>query len=549
MMIDLLVFVVVVVVGAWVRHTPTPRVPSHRRATVIGEEEATRTVDWLAAWYPVCFSNEVRKDTPYKAQVFERPMVLFRDKGDVVALADECPHRLAPLSDGRLVDLENGSTGIECSYHGWQLDGCGKCVVLPQLEGSSGIGLSAPAYAVTERQGIVFVALKATDSPVPTIDAFDDPSWIYEQDYARDLPYDYTTLLENVCDPSHVPVSHHGTSQGDRSLARPMATRLLRADEDKPHPLSFEGEVEVALHGSSRLGFESKTLTQRVRFEAPGRLTYSFDLPTGQAVAAFYVVPVARGRSRVLVRRGRNFRTEAKMSRAALVAKHLENNVVFDQDVEFLVGQEHRLQARRLDGYGGAWRDYKMPTSADKFVVWLRKRLDACAPSMPWRSPLNPPKLDHDKRALLDRYAQHTAKCEVCSEALELTKTLKDRAKTIETLAPALALFSASATLPSALVLLALSAYLATRLATAYVVGPALNAGIPNWLGLPAVALSVAHLAALSIRAGGPLLVQMLAFAAAAALGTAAHRAHAALTRLEARFVYTDEAKALQHAP
>ena len=30
---------------------------------------------------------------------------------------------------------------------------------------------------------------------------------VYEQDYMRDLPYDYTTLVENIIDPSHVPVS------------------------------------------------------------------------------------------------------------------------------------------------------------------------------------------------------------------------------------------------------------------------------------------------------------------------------------------------------
>lgn len=28
--------------------------------------------------------------------------------------------------------------------------------------------------------------------------------------YTRDLPYDYAALVENVCDPSHVPFSHHG---------------------------------------------------------------------------------------------------------------------------------------------------------------------------------------------------------------------------------------------------------------------------------------------------------------------------------------------------
>ncbi len=28
--------------------------------------------------------------------------------------------------------------------------------------------------------------------------------------YTRDLPYDYTALVENLLDPDHVPWSHHG---------------------------------------------------------------------------------------------------------------------------------------------------------------------------------------------------------------------------------------------------------------------------------------------------------------------------------------------------
>ena len=38
------------------------------------------------------------------------------------------------------------------------------------------------------------------------------------------------------------------------------------------------------------------------------------------------------------------------------VSPHLENNIVFDQDMAFLCGQEARLQALRADGWGGAWR-------------------------------------------------------------------------------------------------------------------------------------------------------------------------------------------------
>ena len=349
----------------------------------------------LGRWYAVCFSAELSSKKPFKASLFETPLVLFRDAfdGGARCLADECPHRLAPLSEGRLVDAD-GSTRVECSYHGWQFEGkCGSCALLPQLDEVAlaerkyenwGARYGARTHAVAERQGIVFVWLRAGAAPSsepPVVPNFEEAGWIYEQDYARDLPYDYTTLVENVIDPSHVPVSHHGTSQGDRALARPLPLTVKDRGSggSVAAALSLAGEVTVPLHGSSRLGFARTTATQTVRFEAPSRLSYEFELPGGKrAIALFYAVPVARGRSRVLVRRGRDFNTAAKMTRAALVAKHLENNVVFDQDLAFLRGQEERLQAYKADGHGGAWRDeYVVPSSADRFVVNYRKKLDA----------------------------------------------------------------------------------------------------------------------------------------------------------------------------
>ena len=37
--------------------------------------------------------------------------------------------------------------------------------------------------------------------PVPRVEELDRDDWVYEQDYMRDLPYDYTTLVENIIDP------------------------------------------------------------------------------------------------------------------------------------------------------------------------------------------------------------------------------------------------------------------------------------------------------------------------------------------------------------
>ena len=125
---------------------------------------------WLDLWFPVCFSASVTDGTLVPATVFERPLVLFRDEqGAVQCLADQasrvlshltrdsthcrlgprltcttlvaqCPHRLAPLSEGRLAtDPATGAARVECSYHGWQFAGCGRCTSLPQLEGTKPI--------------------------------------------------------------------------------------------------------------------------------------------------------------------------------------------------------------------------------------------------------------------------------------------------------------------------------------------------------------------------------------------------------------------------
>lgn len=43
---------------------------------------------------------------------------------------DRCPHRLAPLSEGR---IEPSDGTLMCSYHGWRFSGEGKCEHIPQI--------------------------------------------------------------------------------------------------------------------------------------------------------------------------------------------------------------------------------------------------------------------------------------------------------------------------------------------------------------------------------------------------------------------------------
>uniref|UniRef100_A0A453PVA9 Rieske domain-containing protein n=1 Tax=Aegilops tauschii subsp. strangulata TaxID=200361 RepID=A0A453PVA9_AEGTS len=91
--------------------------------------EAAGRYDWREEWYPLYLSKEVPDDAALPLTVFDRQLVLYRDAAGVLRChEDRCPHRLAKLSEGQLVDGK-----LECLYHGWQFDGEGKCVKIPQV--------------------------------------------------------------------------------------------------------------------------------------------------------------------------------------------------------------------------------------------------------------------------------------------------------------------------------------------------------------------------------------------------------------------------------
>lgn len=76
-----------------------------------------------AWWHPVALAGEVAQ-APVAVQLLEQPVVLWRDAtGAVQAFADQCPHRGARLSLGRVTPEGQ----LECPYHGWQFAAAGQC--------------------------------------------------------------------------------------------------------------------------------------------------------------------------------------------------------------------------------------------------------------------------------------------------------------------------------------------------------------------------------------------------------------------------------------
>ena len=139
------------------------------------------TFSWTKNWYPAAFSKITDRELPSRVELFGQPIALWYDhtKDRWNAVKDACPHRLAPLSEGRVDEAGQ----IECPYHGWTFDGCGACTKIPQMlnggEASALAKCGGTSYAVAEVQGLLWIwgeagATAVDESTIPRCEALDD---------------------------------------------------------------------------------------------------------------------------------------------------------------------------------------------------------------------------------------------------------------------------------------------------------------------------------------------------------------------------------------
>ena len=86
--------------------------------------------DWYAQWYPVMPVCDLDKRRPHGKKVMGLDVVVWWDRNENAwkVFDDSCPHRLAPLSEGRIDQWGR----LQCVYHGWCFNGSGNCKFIPQ---------------------------------------------------------------------------------------------------------------------------------------------------------------------------------------------------------------------------------------------------------------------------------------------------------------------------------------------------------------------------------------------------------------------------------
>lgn len=381
-------------------------------------------------WFPIASVHELDPDRPTPVRIDGLSLVVwhvpvkdaqpdkitgsFEDDGWKV-FADLCPHRLAPLSEGR-IEKETGC--IQCSYHGWEFNGEGKCEKIPSADIKSCDRAcklsrsSAVKYPSAFFFGVVWAWLgeePPRGSPSDLLKGTELEGEKAFKTYTRDLPYGYDTLLENLMDPAHVPFAHHGL-QGTRDDAAPIT--VMDVPRGKAENLSFT--FEDITRGAKR----KVTFNLSVPFFGYYRGVVEAPSKKPPFKLTFIGVPVAPGESRlILLYTGKK---QIGAHRDMLLkfptwVIHLFSNRFIDSDLIFLHHQERILRAKPRTA--GTWKTaYFMPAKVDQAITlwrkWLEREGAACV------SP------DHElcpvasRESLLNRFEQHTQYCRHCQNCI-----------------------------------------------------------------------------------------------------------------------------------
>ena len=427
------------------------RQSAHHKSKAIGSLRARRYAPWQdtaksiepsiagvakeGAWMPIGDVKAMDASSiPMSIEVAGQSLVVWQNpqNSEWSVMYDVCPHRLAPLSEGR-VDSESGC--IECPYHGWQFKTDGECATIPQMEAGGIKGANTASKVVKTRLTgdmlWAFMPIPGSYYPKPPEEAYPElhhlTGWT-----TRALPYSFDFLVENFMDPGHIPFAHHSL-QGVRSDGSPIPMERITSLGNTTHcELTFTDKIR------------NKTRDGTVSFQAP--VYYHFRVPdkhrkgVENKILTILAVPVGPGRSRVHLslsfppdKTGK--RRQPIPSWVPLWFIHGRSNNFLDSDI-WVYHQERNVRGGTEGGVRSSFlrgnpstRDtgpassmgYVLPTSSDLGAAVFRKWWATHLAKSPVFGPTPFEEMPsyRSRSDLTDRYTQHTKDCVHCRTALE----------------------------------------------------------------------------------------------------------------------------------
>jgi phenylpropionate dioxygenase-like ring-hydroxylating dioxygenase large terminal subunit len=310
-----------------------------------------------AWWVPVTVAAALQPAAPLAVQRCAQPLVLWHDGQSPRAFNDQCPHRGAQLSLGRVVAGE-----LECPYHGWRFAGSGQCVAVPALPGFvPPSGHRACAWQARQAHGLIWVAGPAAPGAEPLL-----PPALEDLPPRRVLcgPYEVATsalrVVENFLDTAHFGLVHEGWL-GDRTHLQVPDYAVVHDAHGRPGVPAYtawQPQASTAATGGAWVDYRYQVLSP---FSALLHKKAQGDAP--QEAYALWACPLSPESCRVWFT---IFTTDTQRSDAQLIEFQTS---IFAQDKPVLESQRPRL----LPLAGG-----ELHCAADRLSTAYRRWLLAC---------------------------------------------------------------------------------------------------------------------------------------------------------------------------
>lgn len=250
------------------------------------------------AFLPVGWSSEITARRPRAVTLAGVPLVAWRDaSGALRVLADRCPHRAYPLSQGRVV-----SGDLQCGYHGWRFGGDGACRAIPALtSGDPGApARCATSHAAVDAGGVAWACAEAGVTPreAPRVVETSAGESALSLRWSFDLPASLADAAENILDVPHTAFLHGGLfRKPGRGLeiearVRRRADRIEAEYVGEPVPSGLLGRV---------LAPQGGVVTHVDRFVMPCIAQVEYALgPRLRVLATTFLSPESAARTRAL---------------------------------------------------------------------------------------------------------------------------------------------------------------------------------------------------------------------------------------------------------